>query len=73
MEGADGSETHFHDFDLNWNSAKGRFYRPGLRIARELDPPEPRSFDEVLAWVSREFKIENMTIIDPPPWEGVLL
>ena len=53
------SDTHFHDFDINWDAAKERFYRRGLRLAREIDPPAPQSFDEVLAWVSREFRIGN--------------
>ena len=66
------SDTHFHDFDINWDAAKERFYRSGLRLAREIDPPVPQSFDEVLAWVSREFRIGNLAIIDHPPWEGRL-
>ena len=67
------SDTHFHDFDINWDAAKGRFYRPRLRLAREIDPPVPQSFDEVLDWVSREFRIGNLEIIDPPPWVGRLI
>lgn len=68
------SETHFHEFSLNWDAERERLIRPRrLVIARELDPPIPQSFDEILAWVSSEFKFENMGIITPPPWEGLLI
>ena len=67
------SNTHFHDFALNWDSERGRFRRTGLRLARDLTPPVPASFEEVLAWASDQFRITNMQIIVPPPWEDRLL
>lgn len=62
------SSTHFHDFELNWLPVEGRMREGNLKLAREIEEELP-TFDTLRAYVGRVFRITNMHIVTPPPWE----
>jgi hypothetical protein len=66
------SGNHHHPFELNWSHAPNQVRRGTLPIAipilDELD-----SYREALAFVGKEFRINNVMSCPVPPWEGQLL
>ena len=61
------SETHLHDFYLNWLDDERRMQGGGLACARELDHAL-MSFQEVRDFVGNRFNINNIGIVREPPW-----
>ncbi|WPZ32535.1 hypothetical protein T8K17_14930 [Thalassobaculum sp. OXR-137] len=64
--------THHHLFDVNWRAQAKRVRRGELPISIPVDP-DPASFEEVLALVGEKFRINNIHVVVPPPWEATLL
>jgi hypothetical protein len=63
---------HYHRFDVNLRYAEKDLGRGKLPIAVPLDD-SPTSFDMLLALVKKEFRINNIEWIEPPPWEPTLV
>jgi hypothetical protein len=61
----DGS--HAHEFHLNWLAEHGRMRTGNLPVARPLNP-DPRTYDELLAVVGKQFRINGIERIEQPPW-----
>lgn len=62
------SDTHLHDFWLNWSETKQQMRQGGLRVAREIDE-RLEGFGDVLAFVGNRLRINNIDIVKHPPWE----
>ena len=60
--------THYHSFDLNFLHATARM-RSGNLPQAENDEPEPQSFESLTKRVGKLFRINNINIVLPPPWE----
>lgn len=66
------SGTHIHPFDLNWTDAASAVRRGELPIAVPITP-DFQSFEAVLDFVKKEFRIKNVASVPIPPWEKALL
>jgi hypothetical protein len=62
------SDTHLHDFWLNWSEQEKRLRSGNLRVAREIDEPL-EDFTSVLAFVGKRLRINNIQVVKFPPWE----
>src|SRR5262249_55601498 len=65
------SGSHHHCFDLNWGWSREAVLRGELPIARPID--EPNNFRALLAVIGKEFRINNIQLVTPPPWEPRML
>ena len=63
--------SHHHPFKLNWLETEGRMRRANLPIAEALTP-DPATFPQLLALVSKEFRITNLQDLALPPWDLLL-
>jgi hypothetical protein len=63
--------THHHEFHINWAYAASRVRRGDLPIAIGI-PNEPQNFDELLAFLAKELRIDGLGSIPRPPWQAVL-
>lgn len=66
------SNTHLHDFDLNWLSDEGRLRANDLRIAREIEQ-DLQSFEEVRDYVGKAFRVNGIELVTLPEWQYSLL
>ena len=62
------SRTHLHDFWLNWSETEQQMRSGGLRVAREIDEPLEGVVD-VLAFAAIRLRINNIDVVEQPPWE----
>jgi hypothetical protein len=62
--------THRHPFQVNWDANQGGVRRGDLPIALEIRP-EP-SFEDILVFVGKEFRISNIDWLSRPDWEATL-
>ena len=60
--------THHHSFGLNFLPAQGRMRSGNLPQAESVEP-EPQSFESLRGEVGNLFRINNINIVLPPPWE----
>ena len=65
------SGSHNHGFDLNWRLAPKFVRRGSLPIAVPMSP-DPKNFFELLDFVKREFRINNIALVPAPPWQSAL-
>jgi len=63
--------SHYHSFALNWVEITGRMRQPNLPIAKEITP-DPANFRQLLALVSKEFRISNLAGVPLPAWDLLL-
>lgn len=63
--------THVHPFTVNWSANSGGVRRGELPIAEEVRP-EP-TYEQVVAFVGREFRISNIDWVGAPDWERWIL
>lgn len=63
--------THRHSFELNWLNEEGRLRAGNLPVA-EVVTPAPESYDDLLAFVAKHFRINGVQDIGLPPWEESL-
>lgn len=61
------SETHLHDFWLNWVENEQRMRLGGLRTAREIGSGL-QDFTELRSYVGKRFNIKNIDIVSEPNW-----
>ena len=66
------SGSHHHCFDLNWRWSKEGVLKGLLPIALPL-AEDPANFRALLGVVGKEFRIENIQLIEIPPWEPRML
>ena len=64
--------SHYHDFNLNINQSGDEMRAGNLRVAVPM-LPEPDDFQELIDFCAGRLNIENLTLIDVPPWENSLL
>jgi hypothetical protein len=66
------SDSHFHDFELNWLSAEERMRgRKGvstLPLAKDLNNTIT-SFEELREFTGKAFSIKNIEVVERPVWE----
>lgn len=64
--------THHHSFELNWVAHENRMKRR-ISVAAPI-VPEPKTYEELLAVVDREFRIQALSgVLPKPEWELRLL
>lgn len=61
------SETHLHDFWLNWSEAEQRMRLGGLTMAREIEE-NVQTFQDVRAFVGNRLRINNIDVVQAPEW-----
>lgn len=61
------SETHLHDFWLNWSEAEQRMRLGGLTMAREIQE-NVQTFQDVRAFVGNRLRINNIDVVQAPEW-----
>lgn len=61
------SDTHLHDFWLNWSEAEQRLRSGGLQTAREIEE-QIQNFTEVLKYVGNRLRINNIDVVTEPNW-----
>ena len=66
------SGSHHHVFELNWLAEENRMLAGNLPIARPLNE-DPSSYESLLEFVNKSFRINDIGLIPPPPWEAFLL
>jgi hypothetical protein len=71
LSGRRVGNTHLHLFDDNWRPDRGVMYPGDLPFATEPDR-ELVAFRDVCTYVGVRFRITNMDIVPPPPWEPSL-
>ncbi|MCB1466096.1 MAG: hypothetical protein KDK08_02830 [Rhizobiaceae bacterium] len=62
------SDTHLHDFYLNWMDAEQRMQSGNLVCARDLDE-NLATFEDVREFAGNRLRINNIDVVSRPPWE----
>lgn len=62
--------THHHEFWLNWQHSEKSVWKGNLEISVPVEPEQ--SFEEIVAFVGKEFKISNIEWLPTPPWSATL-
>jgi hypothetical protein len=63
--------SHHHGFNINWTYAAAMVRRGNLPIVIPLDS-EPQNFSELIAFLGKELRIENLSLVPRPPWQADL-
>lgn len=61
------SETHLHDFWLNWSEAEQRMRMGGLDVAREIEE-DIQDFAAVRSYLGNRLRIKNIDVVSEPEW-----
>jgi hypothetical protein len=64
--------THMHSFDLNWVAANEAMRAGNLPFARPVED-EPPTFEEALDMAGKEFRINDIRLVETPLWSARLL
>lgn len=67
LSGIRVSETHLHDFELNYSAASQTINAGKLRIAREVEEPI-ETFEELRTYVGNHLRINNIELVTEPDW-----
>ena len=62
------SDTHLHDFALNWSETEQRMRMGNLPTAREIKT-NLNDFQGLRCYMGKRLRIKNMDIVECPPWE----
>lgn len=62
------SETHLHAFELNFSAERGRMWDHDLPYAAEIEE-DLDSFEALRKFAGIRFRINNINLVTPPPWE----
>lgn len=62
--------SHNHDFWLNWRHSEKAVRKGLLDISIPILPE--MSFEEIVAFVGKEFRILNINLLPKPEWSGML-
>jgi hypothetical protein len=68
VSGTRVSDTHYHSFDLNWLHREGRMRLGNLPQAEDFEQPI-QSFESLRQTIGNLFRINNIEIVNAPPWE----
>ncbi|MCB1466095.1 MAG: hypothetical protein KDK08_02825 [Rhizobiaceae bacterium] len=63
---------HVHPFGLNWNHSASQVRKGNLPIAIPINPGFG-SYEEALEYVEKEFRINGVRSLPPPPWTRKLI
>jgi hypothetical protein len=63
--------SHHHPFGLNWDAQRNQMLKENLPIGVPIDP-DPSGFRQLLALVSKEFRITNAEEVPLPSWDMML-
>ena len=63
--------SHHHSFEANWVADENRMRSGNLPIAIPVSP-DPSDFRQLVALVTKEFRINNLGGISVPPWDLML-
>jgi hypothetical protein len=63
--------THFHSFDVNWDDVRSRIRGRKLPCATSVSE-DLQTFEMLREYVGKHFRINNIGIVPPPPWEYTL-
>lgn len=66
------SKTHLHAFELNWVAQEQRMRAGNLPLAMEISE-ELQTFEQLLQFTGKRFRIKNMEIVATPEWEYKLV
>lgn len=61
------SETHLHDFWLNWSENEQRIRMGGLAVAREIKE-DIHDFAQARAFIGNRLRINNIDVVSEPDW-----
>jgi hypothetical protein len=61
------SETHLHEFILNWSESKKRMRFGTLPTAREIST-KLNDFKSLREYAGNRFRINNIDVVSNPPW-----
>lgn len=61
------SNTHLHDFWLNWSETEQRMRSGGLSTAREVEIPL-ECYTDILTYIGQRLRISDISIVSEPPW-----
>jgi hypothetical protein len=67
LSGRRVSETHYHDFWLNYEADKGRMAKGDLPFARDIID-KLQTFEELRSQAGVFFNINNIELVNRPPW-----
>ncbi|RWM84819.1 MAG: hypothetical protein EOR84_32770 [Mesorhizobium sp.] len=62
--------THHHEFWVNWNHSQNSVRKGALDISVPIEP-EP-SYDQIVAFVGKEFRISNIDWLPSPDWSATM-
>ncbi len=62
--------SHHHDFWLNWRHSEQAVRKGSVDISIPIVPE--MSFEEIVAFVGKEFRILNINSLPKPEWSGML-
>jgi hypothetical protein len=65
------SDSHVHEFDLNWDADNGRLRGANLPLARDIET-QLHDFKAVREYAGNLLKISNIDVVVEPHWEYVL-
>lgn len=71
LSGRRTTNTHLHAFDMNWSADLGRMRHEDLPYADDI-AEEIATFEDLLRFAGKRFKINNMNLVLTPPWEYTL-
>ena len=66
------SFTHLHAFELNYLESEGRMRAHDLPYASEIDE-DLDTFESLMRYAGKRFRINNIHVVSPPSWEYNLL
>lgn len=61
------SDTHLHDFWMNWIEDEQRMRKGGVPFARDIDE-ELEDFAQVRGFVGNRLRIKNIDVVAEPDW-----
>ncbi len=61
------SDTHLHDFALNWAETKQRMRYGNLAFAREIST-NLNDFADLRVYAGKRLRINNIDVVQDPPW-----
>jgi len=61
------SDTHLHDFSLNWSETEQRMRSGNLPTAREIST-NLNDFEGLREYTGKRLRINNIDVVESPPW-----
>lgn len=64
--------SHIHPFDLNWNHSAAQLRKGSLPIAVPISESVD-TYEEILDFVEKKFKIKGVSELPHPPWADIIV